>query len=35
MQTAIVSGQPISEIRSLSAQDFAVLLDVIKERNGG
>jgi hypothetical protein len=35
MQTAIVSGQPISEIRGLSAHDLAILLDVIKERNGG
>jgi hypothetical protein len=35
MEAAIVSGQPISEIRALSYYDLEVLLDVVKERHDG
>jgi hypothetical protein len=33
MEVALVSRQPISEIRALPAADLAVLLDVIKKHN--
>jgi hypothetical protein len=35
MEVAIVSGQPISEIRALSAHDLRALLEVLERRNGG
>jgi len=35
MQTALVTRQPISEIRALNAADFNTLLEVLKEQNGG
>jgi hypothetical protein len=35
MEAALVSGQPISEIRALSSYDLEVLLDAVKARNGG
>jgi hypothetical protein len=31
----MASGQPISEIRALSASDIHVLVEVIKRRNNG
>jgi hypothetical protein len=35
MEVATVSGQPISEIRALSAADLRVLMAVLERRNGG
>jgi hypothetical protein len=35
MEVAMASGQPISEVRALSASDIRVLIDVVNRRNGG
>jgi hypothetical protein len=35
MEAAMATGQPISEIRALSASDLRTLLDVVQARNDG
>lgn len=35
MEVATVSGQPISEIRALTAADLAVLIEVLERRKDG
>jgi hypothetical protein len=35
MEAALASGQPISEVRALPADDLAVLLEVVRRRHDG
>jgi len=35
MEVAMAAGQPISEIRALSAADLRALIEVVNRRNDG